>query len=379
MKQNQNSDYHSLQFTLKVIVKGLFIFTLCGLVFSLIQPVENLGKISAYNLIFPGRKRLPYGERPDLAYNLSINTLTAMFASHEINAASKPENEFRVLVIGDSSVWGYLLHPEDTLSEQLNQMQMTMANGKIVHVYNLGYPTLSATKDLLLLDAAAAYKPDLIIWLVTLESLAWEKQFASPIVQANYNTVSSLFTAHEIPLPDINVSQYEKSWWDETIIGQRRNLADIFRLQFYGILWSATQIDQAYPEAYDPPQQDLAADDSYYKLSGKMLPVDIAIPVLQAGIEEVGSDKVLIVNEPIFISSGLNSDIRYNFFYPRWAYDSYRDLMDNSSWSFLDAWDIVPSSEFTNSAIHLSPKGTGILAEVIASRIRAEVNTRLEH
>lgn len=379
MKQNQNSDYPSLQFTLKVIVKGLFFFTLCGLIFSLVQPVEKLGKISAYNYIFPGRKRLPYGERPDLAYNLSINTLTAMFASHEINAASKAENEFRVLVIGDSSVWGYLLHPEDTLSEQLNQMQMTMANGKIVHVYNLGYPTLSATKDLLLLDTAAAYQPDLIIWLVTLESLVWEKQFASPIVQANYNTVNSLFTAHEIPLPDINVSQYEKSWWDETIIGQRRNLADIFRLQLYGILWSATQIDQAYPEAYDPPQQDLAADDSYYKLSGTMLPVDIAIPVLQAGIEEVGSDKVLIVNEPIFISSGLNSDIRYNFFYPRWAYDSYRDLMDNSSWSFLDAWDIVPSSEFTNSAIHLSPKGTGILAEVIALRIGAEVNARLEH
>ena len=31
--------------------------------------------------------------------------------------------------------------------------------------------------------------------------------------------------------------------------------------------------------------------------------------------------------EPMLISAGKNSDIRYNFFYPRWAYDEYRRQM----------------------------------------------------
>jgi hypothetical protein len=42
---------------------------------------------------------------------------------------------------------------------------------------------------------------------------------------------------------------------DRTLIGQRRNLADLIRLQIYGVLWAATGIDQYYPETYDPPQK----------------------------------------------------------------------------------------------------------------------------
>jgi hypothetical protein len=82
---------------------------------------------------------------------------------------------------------------------------------------------------------------------------------------------------------------------------------------------------------------------------------------------------VLLVNEPMFIGSGANSDIRYNFFYPRWAYEDYRQLLSNlaleKSWHYLDLWDTVPASEFTNSAIHLTPKGTTQLAGGIAQAI----------
>ena len=36
---------------------------------------------------------------------------------------------------------------------------------------------------------------------------------------------------------------------------------------------------------------------------------------------------MLLVNEPMLISNGANSEIRYNFFYPRWAYDEYRSML----------------------------------------------------
>jgi hypothetical protein len=77
----------------------------------------------------------------------------------------------------------------------------------------------------------------------------------------------------------------------------------------------------------------------------------------------------------MFISQGQNSHIRYNFFYPRWAYDSYRDLMARSAaregWRYLDLWDAVPPAEFTNTAIHMTPAGSRMYAGLLAQAILA--------
>jgi hypothetical protein len=78
---------------------------------------------------------------------------------------------------------------------------------------------------------------------------------------------------------------------------------------------------------------------------------------------------VLIVNEPTFISSGRNSDLRYNAFYPRWAYDAYRQLLANEAeargWRYLDLWDIIPPEEFTDTPVHLTLEGVRILSDTI--------------
>jgi hypothetical protein len=82
---------------------------------------------------------------------------------------------------------------------------------------------------------------------------------------------------------------------------------------------------------------------------------------------------VLFVNEPMFISSGANSHIRYNFYYPRWAYDDYRAIMAGymaqNGWGYVDLWDAIPAAEFTNSAIHLTPEGTAQLASILAQEL----------
>jgi len=56
---------------------------------------------------------------------------------------------------------------------------METVSGKQARVYNLGYPTMSLTKDLLILSRALHYQPDLIIWLVTLESFPASKHWLS--------------------------------------------------------------------------------------------------------------------------------------------------------------------------------------------------------
>jgi hypothetical protein len=362
------------RFIRNVVIKALLLFVAANGLFAFSNPLPALRRLSAYNGLFPGRLRLPYGERPDLAYNLSLFNLDAMFASHEIAGGRKPTGEFRVVLIGDSSAWGFLLHPEDTLSALLDARGLATPSGRRVRVYNLGYPTLSLTKDLLVLDRALRYQPDLILWLVTLESFPASKQLASPIVQHNPQEVRQLIAAGNLRLDPGSPEFVAQTRWDQTLIGQRRAIADWFRLQLYGVLWAATGVDQYYPVEYDPPQRDLTEEESFYGLQPPALDEsDLAFDVLQAGVKLAGDIPVAFVNEPIYLSDGQNSDIRYNFYYPRWIYDQYRQAMgaqaEANGWQYLDVWDLVPAGEFTNSAIHLTPAGEALLAEQIAKMI----------
>jgi lysophospholipase L1-like esterase len=101
--------------------------------------------------------------------------------------------------------------------------------------------------------------------------------------------------------------------------------------------------------------------------------------VLDAGMSAAPVPTIL-VNEPILISNGLNSDIRYNFFYPRWAYDEYRILLNEyaseRNLPYLDLWDLVPLNEFTNSGVHLTPAGEALLTDKIAEAIQSHCNNK---
>ncbi len=168
----------------------------------------------------------------------------------------------------------------------------------------------------------------------------------------------------------------QPSFWDRTLIGRRRALADVFRLQLYGVMWAATGIDQDYPEQYELRANDLEADESFHDLQPpRLLKSDLAFEVLDAGATAVGDIPILFVNEPIFIANGQNSDVRYNFFYPRWAYDDYRALWnaytERRGWARLDLWDSVAPAEFTNSAVHLTPSGSAQLAQKVGEAIVA--------
>ena len=89
-----------------------------------------------------------------------------------------------MLVVGDSSVWGILLRPEDTLAGRINALHLS-CGGKQVRAYNLGYPTISVTKDLMVLQEAMRYQPDQVVWNVTLEGMLSSEQLRSPILANN--------------------------------------------------------------------------------------------------------------------------------------------------------------------------------------------------
>jgi hypothetical protein len=319
--------------------------------------------------------RLPYGENASQSYSLSLNNIPAMFALHEISQP-KADDEYRLLLIGDSATWGWFLEPSDTLAAAINAGNYRTEDGRRIVAYNLGYPVMSLTKDLLLLDYAMRYEPDLIVWAFTLESFPREKQLVPAMVQQNPGRVRDLIRRYDLDL-DVNDSRFvEADFLDRTIVGQRRELADWLRLQVYGFSWAATGIDQFIPVSYERTAIDLS-DDLAWNSEGwdgiaeprDLTADEMVFDVLRAGIERAGDVPVLLVNEPMLVSNGANSDIRYNAFFPRWAYDSYRvqlkDIAIENDWPLLDMWNSMPATAFIDSPVHMTPEATRQTAEAI--------------
>ena len=284
-------------------------------------------------------------------------------------------DEFRVILIGDSSTWGFLLQPGETLTAALNRLGYSLPDGRRVRFYNLGYPVMSLMKDLLVLSRAQQYEPDLIVWPFTLESFPYDKQLFPPLLQHNSASVSALIAKYRLSLDAQDPDLIHTTFWDRMLLGSLRSLADWWRLQLYGVMWAATGIDQDISKEYTARLEDLAADESFHNLHPPHLQAqDLALEILRAGVQLAGKTPVLLINEPMFISQGQNSDIRYNFYYPRWAYDDYRRIMQEQSlvqgWNYADLWDAIPAEEFTNTAVHLSPTGNQLLAGKILPLIK---------
>lgn len=366
------------RFVGRVLLRTVVLLLALNLAFGWFDPLPGLARLSAYNSLFPGRLRLPYGDDPPDDYNLSPMSLEAMIASHEIAGAARAPGEFRAIVLGDSAVWGYLLPADETLAAHLNRMGLTLSDGRRLRAFNLGYPIMSLTKDLLILEQALPHQPDLVIWLVTLESFPRAKQLYPPLLQHNAPAVRRLIETFDLAVDSHDPRLVDETFLDRTLIGRRRALADLLRLQLYGVLWAATGIDQAIPETYTPRMEDLPADDTFQGFApGELSPEDLAFDALRAARSLAGPIPVLIVNEPMFISHGANSDIRYNYYYPRWAYDAYRQWLAAECAAHdslcLDLWQAVPSGEFTDSAIHYTAAGAQGLAEHLAAWIHLHI------
>lgn len=357
----------------RVVLKALLLFALVNIAFAAARPLEALGRLSLYNGLFPGRARLPYGETPATDYNLTLNNLPAMFAAHTL-ARPKAADEYRVILIGDSGTWGWFLANDDTLAGQLNALNLRAGDGRRVVVYNLGYPVMSLTKDLLLLDMSLAHDADLVLWPVTLQSFARGRQLDHPLLQQNAERVRALIARTDLALDPADSRLVTRGPLAETLVARRRDLADLLRLQALGLAWAATGIDQDIPADIPPRRRDLDADDSWLDVATPrpLTEADLVFDVLRAGLARADTAGVplLLLNEPIYISDGANSDVRYNSFYPRWAYDDYRAQLAaaaaTASWPYLDLWEAIPPVEFTDTPVHLTPTGTRLLAERLA-------------
>jgi hypothetical protein len=214
----------------------------------------------------------------------------------------------------------------------------------------------------------------MVIWLVTLQSLPVEGQLTAPLVRNNAETVQQLTAKYDLPLDAAALQSPD--FWQRTLVGQRRALADWWRLQLYGLTWAQTGIDQVYGD-YTPRANDFNTDTSWqgHTEDDGLDADDLFIQAIDVANAQLNIP-VLIVNEPIYIADGVNSNLRYNFWYPRWAYDRYRELMSQAAedhdWNYLDLWDSIAPEEFTDSPVHLTPRGSAQLASLIVAALNEE-------
>ena len=368
--------------SLRVLIKAFLIFVLLNLLFAWLNP--PIGRMTAYNWLWPGRVRFPYSESPQYYSqdynNPLIQDFDAMFGAHIISANAKPANEYRVLLLGDSATWGVHVMPRDTLASQINSLNLTTCDGRSIKAFDLGYPWPSLLRDVLILDYAQRYQPDMTIWLVTLHS--FEKKLVDrDFLVPHAERMMEVIEEHQLILPKVYTEHsVQLTFWDRTIIGQKERLKNLLLNQVYGLMWAATGIDNAngLPNNRPSMPQDVEADLSYFDYrsaeEAPKLVRSLMFDILRVGHEISGNAPLIVVNEPIFIVSGKNSELRYNHVYPRWAYDAYRqslaEWMASMGYPYYDYWDALPASEFSNDMAHRNTQGEAQFANLLAPSLQ---------
>jgi hypothetical protein len=340
----------------QIVLKAALLFVMLNAAFALLDPMPFVGRIGIYNWLVPGRERITYNNGSSRSHTVTTTNLAADLGTHAV-AGPHPPDEFRVFVFGDSATWAVTQSHDQTVTAFLNDMNLTTTDGRPMRFYNLGYPESSASKTLLLLDAAMRYQPDLIVWNLTLSTFYPDKVYHYLVVEnpapmarldAAYHLASFDPDSREVVRPDM---------WDRTIVGRREELATLLRLQAYGITWGITGVDNiVYP--YEAPPDSIPADQED---PGPISPDDLTFEYLYAIVERAGEVPVVLINEPTFIASGENSDRWYNESYSRQQFDSFRQIMAKMAmregWTYLDAWDVIPPPYFTRDEMHRNPEG----------------------
>lgn len=351
----------------RILLKGTLLFLIFE--FALVSLHPNLSALDLHADLNLLRQRFPVSTHAPGDDAQDLGDLDTMFAAHVVSQPKAP-NEFRVLILGDSAVWGVGLTPEQTMPGQLDALELQCGN-RDVRVYNLSFPRSSATKDLMILDKAMAYQPDMIVWLITWYTLMPKTRFDHWLVDQNRLEFYKLGFRFDF-LPQ----GYAAPGPVDLISYENNALFHILRYEFYNPIELATGLDQIP----GPPEQlptELSSDPTFEGLNPPTLHKwQVSLDQVRDFHELAGGTPVLMVNEPTQVLKGApNSDIRYNDYYPRWVYDQYRAYVqkdvDAHGWQYLDLWNAFPAEDFTDTPLHLTPQALGQLAQRLAPSIQA--------
>jgi hypothetical protein len=353
-----------------LLLRTAMLFVAANVVFAALDPMPWLSKATLYNRVFPGRERLPF-LGVEGVFSPTTHDIDAMFASHRI-AAPAAADEFRVVLVGDSTVRGAGMDKNETYAGRLNAAQLRTSDGRRMRFYSLGIVNSSVLRDALVIQKSLQFEPDLILWFVVMQTLNDKNLFGQELVRSNKASVQRFADRHALHIDGLSVPP--ETFFDRSIIGRRTRLKQIIELQLSGIMWSISGMESSLnfaelaPKPEKPNQSLRWSGYAPPKLPAGAMRFDIMAAVLA----EAGPVPLIIVNEPIRTADDVDQSTRYNHGYPRWAYDDYREQLHRfaaeRSVPLIDIGNLLPSNEMIDN-LHPWPAGTKRVGDHIAREL----------
>jgi hypothetical protein len=359
---------------LRIFAKAIAIIVILNFAFILtgIDPVAAITRFNTWWLVGHGRLRLAY---PSDFENGQI-PIESLLAAHALAYTPKAADEYRVIVLGSSGIMGWGLEDAETFVGQLNARAVWINNKRLV-AYNLAYPYPHAARDAIILDAAMQYKPDLVIWIITAASLN------NSTKATDENAVFYVINRDRLERLTSNfglLAWFDARWpakpaWQNWIALREQDMLPV---------WLKTLL---YP-FFEP---DVRKTDR--RIGDDPIPAKARIATGHEGFTPMPNDtwqflllgqdivnragaKLLLVNEPMVIGSGENSNVNYNLSYERALYDSYRDILRDftaqHNFLYADLWDLIGSQYFTDTPLHADRQGYSILVDGILSYLEPD-------
>jgi hypothetical protein len=371
---------------LRVLLKALVLL----IIFDVLQMALGLGNAldrwSIYRAFTPPTMRLGLAEQIGDPAWWRLNVL---LDAHEI-AQPKAPDEYRVVFLGDSSTFCLYCRAGEAIPKDVTDLGVTI-DGKRVRGYNLAYPGPDWLKDILILKHALHYQPDAIVWLVTAKGSSNQPTPAQPdahlFTRINADELPELQRRYGFNTWETRHYAAADAWYQSSIWLRGGRIRDWLVLLARTLRNAALYPDDDRTKQYllpgEPVTQrpirnpaEITSDQPGYGT----LPNDRwdLLLVGQRMAQEAGIP-LLIVNEPIYLASGLHSDVNYNSDYERAVYDRFRNAMTSFTREhrlrYLDLWNHLPPEEFSNTALHYNLPGNIHIAEEIAAELQKMFTT----
>jgi len=364
---------------LRIAGKALTLFVAFDLLQALLNLDSKLENLSIYRHLTPTLARLdiPRDYPTPVAWRLD-----PLLDAHRIGRPKPPE-EIRVAVLGDSGTFDYFSPAGEAIPGQMTRLAFRR-NGRILRAYNLAYQTPNSLKDLVIARHALSHGVDVVVWFVTLYDLA--RDAPSPYRP----DVHLILRANAEDLPILQ-REYGIDTWETRLLARQRRWYDPFlfvsgeRYRDHALLLSRSLLDAFVPG--DPSDSTLPPKPWVGSLPLPAQPLfserganDPPMPNSRWRILLAGQDlarrrgvRLLLVNDPIFVSQAPGSGREYNAFYERKIYDRYRATLEEfcrrHGIAYLDLWDAVPSLEYGNTPQHYLPAGNQRVARRVMERL----------
>ena len=333
---------------LRVIAKALLLFAIFNAAFSYFAP--SIAPFSVYGKVLPAVARFPVYFRtynPSAPHQIGIGNvydLDILFSSHLLSHAKKGKKEYRIVVVGDSTV------RNSGAWDELNRQHLKSCDGRTVRFYNIGYPSPSLLKDLMLLQESMKYKPDMILWSFAQDAF---RQDAAGFRDANRIHYYDLEMEYGLPRNVARPSLME-SLIARTIVDRREQLhvqtlldidATILARAFgrnNAKVMSTATAEAAPPPPVNPHQFSTSANFSKYLFQA----LDVAQQI-------AGNTPIIYISEPVTQGTEQNGyDLKqYGVFST-----ALRGVVAQHDWMFLDLWNMLGPQEFVDG-LHRNAQG----------------------